>query len=287
MAAVATLGYAAASLMLLQLVSAIFGEVLRYDGGGLPREAAALVALRTVARAREPGRPEAPAPAPSPPAGQARVFLDRILNDGYLWTKPPLGIDERNVIYFAPLLFVLVFVLRSGSDFLNGYTFQHIGLGATNDLRNDLYRRTLEQTSRFHAEHPSGELVSRIVNDVSVLQSAISTRLVDLVQQSVTLVALLLLLFSIHFRLALFCVVAAPPVLYPIVRFSKGMRKHQPSHPGAHRRPRQPGLGGLPRASRGQGLRHGGLREGALPGGDAAPPARQPAGPAAVNLSVR
>ncbi len=129
------------------------------------------------------------------------------------------------MIYFIPLLFVAVFILRSFTDFLNGYAFQQLGLGATNDLRNDLYARTLAQTSRFHAEHPSGELVSRVVHDVGVLQAAVSTRLVDLVQQSVTLVGLLCLLFSIQFKLALFCVVAAPLVLYPIVRFSKSMRK--------------------------------------------------------------
>ncbi len=119
----------------------------------------------------------------------------------------------------------MVFILRSFTDFLNGYAFQQLGLGATNDLRNDLYARTLAQTSRFHAEHPSGELVSRVVHDVGVLQAAVSTRLVDLVQQSVTLVGLLCLLFSIQYKLALFCVVAAPLVLYPIVRFSKSMRK--------------------------------------------------------------
>jgi len=49
--------------------------------------------------------------------------------------------------------------------------------------------------------------------------------MVDLVQQSVTLLALLALLFSIHFRLALFCLVAAPAILWPIVRFSKGLRR--------------------------------------------------------------
>jgi subfamily B ATP-binding cassette protein MsbA len=216
----ATLAYAIASLLLLQLVSAIFGEVLHYDGGsGLPRAAAGLVHTDPASA------PAAPAPGALPTGREARVFLDRLLNEGYQRIKSALGIDSSNVVYFVPVLFVLVFLLRSGADFLNGYAFQRIGLGATTDLRNDLYLRTLEQSSRFHAEHPSGELVSRIVSDVGVLQSAISTRLVDLVQQSVTLLALLALLFSIHFRLALFCLVAAPAILWPIVRFSKGLRR--------------------------------------------------------------
>ena len=221
----ATLVYAATTIVLIQLIQAIFGEVLRYDGAGLPQEVAGVVATRDA----EPGAgTEAASPAggaSSAAERRARVFLDRYLAEGYRWTKEALGIDATNVIYFVPVLFVVVFLLRSVSDFVNGYAFQRIGLGATTDLRNDLFARTLDQTSRFHADHPSGELVSRVVHDVGVLQSAISTRLVDLVQQSVTLVGLLALLFSIHFRLALFCLVAAPVVLWPIVRFSKGMRR--------------------------------------------------------------
>jgi subfamily B ATP-binding cassette protein MsbA len=208
LALVSTIVYAAATIGLIQLIQAIFGEVLRSEamllGGDVGKVAGGL--------GGEGGE-------------TTRVFLDRFLNDGYEAIKRSLEITPDNVYYFVPALFVLVFLIRSASDFLNGYAFQRIGFGATTDLRNDLYRRSLEQTTRFHSEHPSGELVSRVVHDVGVLQAAISTRMVDLVQQSLTLVGLLLLLFSIHFQLATFCLIAAPAVLYPIVRFSKGMRR--------------------------------------------------------------
>jgi ATP-binding cassette, subfamily B, bacterial MsbA len=237
-AAVATVVYAAATVMLIPLIQAIFGEVLHYDGRGLPGSVAGIVRVEgapaTATNPPQEGTTGSRTGAVGPAAGEsgpasmskrAKVFLDRYLNEGFAALKRALGVRPSNVIYFVPLVFVVVFVGRSLSDFLNGYAFQKIGLGATTDLRNDLYSRTLEQSSRFHAEHPSGELVSRVVHDVGVLQSAISTRLVDLVQQSVTLVALLVLLFSIQFRLALFCLVATPAILWPIVRFSKGMRR--------------------------------------------------------------
>ena len=237
-AGVATVVYAAATVMLIPLIQAIFGEVLHYDGRGLPGSVAGIVRVEGAPAAAanppqagatgpqaEATRPQAGATGPASMSNRAKVFLDRYLNEGFAALKRALGVRPSNVIYFVPLVFVVVFVGRSLSDFLNGYAFQKIGLGATTDLRNDLYSRTLDQSSRFHAEHPSGELVSRVVHDVGVLQAAISTRLVDLVQQSVTLVALLILLFSIQFRLALFCLVAAPAILWPIVRFSKGMRR--------------------------------------------------------------
>ena len=239
----ATVLYAASTVVLIQLLEPIFSEVLQIGSSEMPSGLGALLPA-----AAKPGAGESPqVPAAAAPQGgerpaagggaapaavdplqeakKARVFLDRILHDGLEALKAAFHVTPSQVIYFIPLLFVAIFILRSFSDFLNGYAFQHLGLGATNDLRNDLYARTLAQTSRFHAEHPSGELVSRVVHDVGVLQAAVSTRLVDLVQQSVTLVGLLCLLFSIQFKLALFCVVVAPLVLYPIVRFSKSMRK--------------------------------------------------------------
>ncbi|MGE0639107.1 MAG: ABC transporter ATP-binding protein [Thermoanaerobaculia bacterium] len=225
LALAATAIYASATVVLIQLLEPVFSEVLQVGSAEIPGGLGKVLGTPKASPDTPPEAAPAPPDALAENAAKARVFLDRYLTNGYERLKTSLGIRPEQVIYFVPILFVLVFVLRSFSDFLNGYAFQHLGLGATTDLRNDLYRRTLDQTARFHAEHPSGELVSRVVHDVGVLQGAISTRLVDLVQQSVTLVGLLCLLFSIHFRLAIFCIVAAPAVLYPIVRFSKSMRK--------------------------------------------------------------
>lgn len=217
LAAFSTVLYAATPLLLLQLTRIIFSEVLRSTDSTLPREVSALVSPSD-------SQPDGASPSASP-AVPARLFLHRFLHDGYDYVANSLGVTPQNVIYFVPALFVLVFLLRSASDFANGYAFQRIGFGATTDLRNDLYQSALGQSSRFHAEHPSGELVSRVVHDVGVLQAAISTRLVDLFQQSFALIGLLALLFSIDFWMALVCLLAAPAVLYPIVRFAKGMRR--------------------------------------------------------------
>jgi subfamily B ATP-binding cassette protein MsbA len=198
LAAVAIVAFAACTAALVSLVEPIFGEVLK--AGGAP-EVAALG------------------------GGDDQVFLKAAADRAYRRLKATFGIDDQNVVYFVPFLFVVIFLLRGIADFLSGYAFQHIGLGATTDIRNDLYRRVLEQSSRFHAAHPSGELMSRVVNDVAMMQNAIAMRLLDLFQQSVTLVVLLALLLSTHFKLALLCLIAAPVMLYPIVRFGQSMRR--------------------------------------------------------------
>jgi ATP-binding cassette, subfamily B, bacterial MsbA len=235
--------YAAATTSLVVLIEPIFGEVLLAGDqvpGGLGLVAGAVGGHHAAADATPAGAgtEEAGAEAAaSPPAAKAtplpapaRRLLEKLdlkdhLYASYLALKRRLGIGPDQVVYFVPLLLVILFLIRSVADFTSGYAFQHIGLGVTTDVRNDLYFNILNQSSRFHSSHTSGELMTRVVSDVALMQNAVSNRLLDLFQQSFTLVALLLLLLSTNFRLALICLVAAPALVYPIVRFGKGMRR--------------------------------------------------------------
>jgi len=217
LAAAGILVYAAATAGTAALIKPIFGEVL-LAGDTVPGP---LGAITSAPAATGSKRPESGALGDL----KKRLNLARQIDSSYESLKRHLGVNRDNVVYFVPLLFVLVFLLRSLADFVSGYAFQHIGLGVTTDVRNDLYRRILQQSSRFHADHPSGELVARVINDVALMQNAVANRLLDLFQQSFTLVALLALLLSTHFKLALISLVAAPLLLYPIIRFGKGMRR--------------------------------------------------------------
>ena len=115
-------------------------------------------------------------------ADRGKRFADKFqlkdwLDTGYENLKRRFHVNSDNVVYFLPILVVIVFLMRSLSNFVSTYSFQRIGLGVTNDLRNDLYRQVLTQSSRFHADHPSGELISRIVNDIGMMQNVVSYRL--------------------------------------------------------------------------------------------------------------
>ena len=216
LAVAATAVFALSTVTLLALFRPILAEVLLADQsevGGIAGQALAA----SEETADEPSRLEE--------ILGVRIDLDAILESFLGTLKTTLGIDENNVVWFLPLVFVAVFLLRSASAFANGYLFQVIGLGATNDLRNDLYERILHQSSSFYSRHPSGELISRVGNDISVMQNAITSRLLDLFQQSLTLILLVWYLLSTHFHMALVCLFLVPAIFYPIVRFGKGMRK--------------------------------------------------------------
>ena len=183
--------------------------------------------LTDVLHAAPPSRAALAAPAvtPSLPGESRSAGLKLFADRAYLAAKTAAGVDDRTVVFFTPLLLLAVFAIRGAADFWGAFAFQRIGLGIATDIRNDLYSRVLEQDARFHGRHPSGELVSRVISDISLVQSALSSRLFDVVQQSITLILLVLLLLSTDFQLATTVLVTAPLFVFVLARFGRSARK--------------------------------------------------------------
>ena len=145
--------------------------------------------------------------------------------DLYADVKEAVGVKGRGEVFFSPILLVLVLLLRSLMAFVSGYSFQRAGLGLTTDIRNDLYRHIIHQSSRFHQKHTSGELYSRVVSDVAKLQNAVAARLFDIFMSVALLLVYAAYLLTIHFTMAIVSLFAVPVFGYLLARFGKGMRK--------------------------------------------------------------
>lgn len=120
---------------------------------------------------------------------------------------------------------LIVYLTRAISMFLSEYAFQRVGLSTIRDLRNELYESIIHQSNRFFAKRPTGELVSRIVSDVEVIQTAVSTRMGELVQESANLIVLMAYVLFVNTELALISFIAAPIIIVPIVQFAKKLKR--------------------------------------------------------------
>jgi subfamily B ATP-binding cassette protein MsbA len=120
---------------------------------------------------------------------------------------------------------VVVFVVRAITAFFSEYAFQKVGLNTVRDLRNNLYESIIQQSHRFFAERSTGELVSRVVSDADAIQAAVSVRMGDLFQESVTLVFLIAFIFVANTELALVSLVVAPIMIYAVATFGQRLRR--------------------------------------------------------------
>ena len=83
----------------------------------------------------------------------------------------------------------------------------------------------LGQSAAFFSLQTTGRLMSRITNDVGVLQRAVSETIGDLARESLSLVFFTAVLVYYDARLALVCFTGAPIVLYPLVQFGRRVRR--------------------------------------------------------------
>ena len=96
---------------------------------------------------------------------------------------------------------LVVFALQAVFSFVHRLTIAYAGENAIADIRIDVYTSLQRLSLKFYADHRTGEIVSRLTNDVSLLQQAITTDAVALIRQVVTLVGAVILLFVLDWRL--------------------------------------------------------------------------------------
>ena len=100
-----------------------------------------------------------------------------------------------------------------------------VGQRVVMDLRNALYRHILGQSAGFFAHRTTGQLMSRINNDVGQVQQAVSETVGDLARESLALVGFAALLLYYDARLTIVCLTGAPLIVYPLIRLGQRVRR--------------------------------------------------------------
>lgn len=120
---------------------------------------------------------------------------------------------------------VVVYVLKGIGSYASSYLMADVGQRVVMDIRNVLYEHILGQSAGFFAQRTTGQLLSRLNNDVGQVQQVVSETAGDLARESLALIGFVGLMFYYDAWLTAFCVVGAPLVVYPLVRLGQRVRK--------------------------------------------------------------
>ena len=150
----------------------------------------------------------------------ASVALARIIKD-ILDKVLPLGED----VGLTAALIIAYYVLKGLGSYFSAYLMTDIGQRVVRDIRNGLQRHILGQSASFFARRTTGQLMSRVTNDVGQVQHAVSQTVGDLLQESLALVGYAGLLFYYDAGLALVCLTGAPLIVYPLAQLGRRLRR--------------------------------------------------------------
>src|SRR5687767_2949434 len=99
-----------------------------------------------------------------------------------------------------------------------------IGEGVIYDLRVDLYAHLQRMSLRFFTNTKTGELMSRLNNDVVGAQRAISNTIVDIITNVLQAVATLAVMFTLEWRLTLLGIMVLPIFIIAACRIGGRLR---------------------------------------------------------------
>ncbi|MDX9744949.1 MAG: lipid A export permease/ATP-binding protein MsbA [Syntrophales bacterium] len=135
-----------------------------------------------------------------------------------------LNRNEKS-LYWIPLAVIFMYFLKAAAQYVQHVLMNYIGNRIVADLRDLLYRKIQSQSLSFFTKHPTGTLISRVLNDVGLIYATVSNTLTNIFKDTFTLIALVGVVFYRDWKLALIALVAFPAAIYPVVLIGRKVRK--------------------------------------------------------------
>jgi ATP-binding cassette, subfamily B, bacterial MsbA len=157
-----------------------------------------------------------------------RVIINGMPEINWLPGLEPIRFDFAPIefpIHYVPFFVVGVFLMRGIFEYISRYQVAIIGLRAIRKVRDDLYAHLVKLSMSFYSRGRTGELMSRTMHDVGVIQGGITDVLIDLIQQPFVILFQIPLVFFWGGPLALIALVIFPMIAVPIIFLGRKVRK--------------------------------------------------------------
>ncbi len=132
---------------------------------------------------------------------------------------------DLTIFTLLPLTVFLIFCIRAVCRFLNDYFIRTAGELAVQEIRNDVYRNTMRLGLRFYHARTTGGLMSRILNDVAVMQGGIANVVTGVCRDGFSAASLLGVIFYRNWRLALITFVVIPVTVFCAQKLGKRIKR--------------------------------------------------------------
>ncbi|WP_305530853.1 ABC transporter ATP-binding protein [Sulfuricurvum sp.] len=132
---------------------------------------------------------------------------------------------EADMLYIIPALLVGIYVIKSLGRYLQAVYNTYIGMHIVSRLRENLLDKIVHMDMQFLYTNRSGELISRITNDIARIQYFVSTMMPELVRESLTVVALVGYVIYLNATLAFWALFVMPVLIFPIIKITKRLKR--------------------------------------------------------------
>jgi ATP-binding cassette subfamily B protein len=151
--------------------------------------------------------------------GVVRPLIMGTMIDGYVLT------GDRSGLYVMMGVVTALLFVEAAVTFYQSYWTSWLGQSVTFDLRNALYTRIMGFRMRYFDRTPIGTLVTRVVSDIETIDDIFSQGLLMIMGDILKLVVVVVVMFVVNWKLALFCMVPIPILLWSTNIFKNSIQK--------------------------------------------------------------
>lgn len=151
-------------------------------------------------------------------AGAAAMIIQPILDDIFIK-------KDEDMLTLLPLAVVGIYMARGVGRYFASSIMQVIGQMAVRDIRNELISRLMALSPRFFSSNRTGQIMSRVTNDVQLIQEAVSIVVYDIIREALTMVILFGVVFYRDWQLALIALCVFPFSAALIDQLGRRLRK--------------------------------------------------------------
>ncbi|MFZ1205579.1 MAG: ABC transporter ATP-binding protein [Candidatus Acidiferrales bacterium] len=126
-------------------------------------------------------------------------------------------------VFAVSLLFL--FFIKGLAEYFGSTLIQYVGLAGITDLRNTVYSKIVQQPVGFFQHNPVGRVMSAVISDIEQMRAAFSDWMAELFRQIFSLIAYVLVLLVIDWRMAVGAAVLIPLVVWPTGKLGKRIRR--------------------------------------------------------------
>ena len=160
-----------------------------------------------------------------------KVVLDYVVrakNDhpGFMhWVESFVGTDKIAILKFACVAVLGIAVLDAVCTYTEKYLTTSVGQWISYDLRLTIYAHIQRLSLAFHDQKRTGDLISRVTNDIDAIQSFITSALLGVLINVITLVGMIGVMFYLNWRFTLVALSVAPALFVVVFVYTRRIKK--------------------------------------------------------------
>src|ERR1043165_680389 len=153
------------------------------------------------------------------------VFGSKRMPDWLATLTAPIGSDKFSILNFAVLAVIVIAVFGAVSSYFEKYLTTSVGQWVMHDLRRVLYSHIQRLSLSFHDRKRTGDLISRVTSDIDAVQSFISTVLLGILVNILTLLGMMLVMLYLNWAFTVIALLVAPALFFVVYHYTHRIKR--------------------------------------------------------------